>query len=184
MGCGQFLNGIALGCGGNLGGIREVHIARFDDVAELVVADGVVTAVALRDSVRFKNYAMRREGGQFTVTSVEDADGRLAYYESDIELYFSRLDTAKRLEIESLAQDYLMVIVTDANGQMWLFGREGGVELVTVDGTTGKARTDSNGYTIVLRDECSGLPIEVAHLAPWDFSAGDFNNDFATGIFD
>ena len=56
MACSQTLNGIAAACETNVGGIREVFIANYDDVSavELDESSNMIKTISMVDSAKFK----------------------------------------------------------------------------------------------------------------------------------
>lgn len=167
MGCTQTLSGLAKDCSPSMGGIVEVYIANFDDVASKTVTDGKISAITMASLggtpetfAKFKTYYFPKNTGSLTST-YNIADGGNKYVSSDLVLLFSRMETAKRVEITALAVGDLAVIVKDANGKFWYLGYDEGVNLSAGDGQTGTARGDANRYSITLQDNSWEMPYEV-----------------------
>lgn len=160
MGCTQTLSGLAKDCSPSMGGIVEVYIANFDDVTAKVITDGKISAITMASGATFKTYYFPKNTGSLTST-YNIADGGNKYVSSDLVLLFSRMETAKRVEITALAVGDLAVIVKDANGKFWYLGYDEGVNLSAGDGQTGTARGDANRYSITLQDNSWEMPYEV-----------------------
>lgn len=161
MACTQTLSGLAKDCSANMGGIVEVLIAVFDDVTAVTITDGVISAITMANSKKFKKYAFAKNTGNLTSTYTIDLASGVKYVTSDLLLQFNRMETTKRVEISALALGDLAVIVKDANGKYWYLGKDEPVNASAGDGQTGTARSDANRYTITLQDESLEMPYEV-----------------------
>lgn len=144
-----------------MGGIAEVYIANFDDVSTVTATDEKISAITMAASAKFKKYAFRKGTGSFTSTLNVDAANGISYVSTDIVLQFNRMETTKRVEMAALAVNELVVIVKDANGLYWYFGKDEPVTASAGDGATGTARGDANRYTITLQDNAKTFPMEV-----------------------
>ena len=54
MACNQTLGGIILDCASSVGGIKEVYIANYNDVTEVVVNGDKITGITSDGAVVFK----------------------------------------------------------------------------------------------------------------------------------
>ena len=161
MSCNQTLSGIARDCDPSMGGIVEALIANFEDVTAKTVSSNIITAITMATSAKFKRYAFPRNTGSLTSNYTLDLPNGVRYVVSDLVLMFSKMDTAKRVEITALAQNDLVVIVKDANGKYWYLGYDEPVNASASDGVTGTARSDRNGYSVTLQDTSHEMPYEV-----------------------
>ena len=161
MPCIQTLSGLVKDCSANMGGIVEVMIANFADVTGVTITDGIVSAVTMAASAKFKKYSFAKNTGSLTSTYNIDAASGVKYVTSDLLLQFNRMETSKRVEITALSLGDLAVIVKDANGKYWYLGKDEPVNASAGDGQTGTARSDANRYTITLQDESLEMPYEV-----------------------
>lgn len=148
-------------CNPSMGGITEVLIANFGDVTAKTITDNIVKGITMASSAKFKAYHFNRNTGNLTSNYQVAPENGTKYVQSDLVLVFSRMETAKRVEITALAQSDLIVIVKDANGKYWLLGNDEPVSMSAGDGLTGTARGDRNGYSITLQDNSLVLPYEV-----------------------
>lgn len=161
MPCSQVLSGLANDCASSMGGIVEAYIANHDDVASVTVQDGQINAITMAESAKFKKYYFKPGTSSFTSNlNVDQANG-VNFVSTDIVLLFSRMETAKRMEIAALSVGDLAVIVKDANGKYWYFGYDEPVTASAGDGQTGTARTDGNRYSITLQDNAQTWPYEI-----------------------
>ena len=145
-----------------MGGIVEVLIANFADVASVTLTDKKISAITMVSSKYFYKYGFPRNTGSLSSNyQIDDAAGS-KFVVSDLVLQFNRMETTKRTEISALAQSELAVIVKDANGKYWFLGYDAPVKASAGDGLTGTARADRNGYSITLQDNSLEMPYEVA----------------------
>lgn len=161
MSCVQTLSGLAKDCAANMGGIVEVLIANFDDVTAVTITTGIVSAITMATSAKFKKYNFAKNTGSLTSTYNIDQASGVKYVSSDLLLQFNRMETTKRVEITALSLGDLAVIVKDANGKYWYLGKDEPVNASAGDGQTGTARGDANRYTITLQDNSLEMPYEV-----------------------
>lgn len=162
MSCIQTLSGLAKDCSANMGGIVEALIAPFDDVTAVTLTDGVISAITMVQSKKFKKYNFAKNTGSLTSTYTIDAASGVKYVASDLLLQFNRMQTTARVEITALALSDLVVIVKDANGKYWYLGKDEPVNASAGDGQTGTARGDANRYSITLQDTSLEMPYEVS----------------------
>ena len=161
MPCIQTLSGLSRDCSANMGGILEALIANFTDVNSATVTDGIISAISMGTSAKFKRYSFAKNTGSLTSTYTLDPASGVKYVTSELLLQFNRMETQKRVEITALALGDLVVIVKDANGKYWYLGKDEPVNASASDGQTGTARGDANRYTITLQDQSKEMPYEV-----------------------
>ena len=161
MPCNQTLSGLVRDCEPSMGGIAEAYIANFADVTGVTVTTGKISAITMASTAKFKKYAFAKATGNFTSNYAINAENGTKYVETDILFVFTRMETAKRVEINALAQGDLCVIVKDNNGLYWFFGKDEPVTATAADASTGTARSDRNGYSTTLRDNSKEFPFEV-----------------------
>lgn len=161
MACNQTLSGLTNDCATSMGGIVRAYIINWDAVTGVTDSEGVITAITLGESAKFKEYYFKRNTGSFTSTLNVDAANGVNYVSTDIVLQFTRMETAKRIEIAALAVNEVALIVLDANGKYWFFGKDNPVTATAGTGQTGTAVGDGNFYQITLQDTSSSFPFEV-----------------------
>lgn len=163
MACTQLLNGIAASCETNVGGIREVFIANYDDVTaiELDATSNMIDTITMDTGKKFKQYFFKKNTSSLTSTLNVDPANGVNFVQSDLVLQFAKQETTKRMEIAKLSLGELRVIVKDANGKYWFLGYEEFVSATAGTAETGVNRTDGNRYNITLTDYSSSYPYEV-----------------------
>ena len=161
--CNQTLSGLGLSCETSLGGIKEVYIANYGDVQDVTVDEvsGKITTITMAESKKFKPYAFRKQTSSMTSTLTVDETTGVNYVSTEVSLVFTKLDTAKRIEMTALSQGQLAVIVKDGNNKYWYLSYNDYVSAVNGGAETGTAKGDRNAYTLTLRDESDTYPFEV-----------------------
>lgn len=159
--CSQTLAGIPASCETNVGGIREVYICNYNDVDKITVTEGVITAITMNATAKFKKYCFKKNTSSLTSTLNVDPANGVNFVQSDLALVFAKQETAKRIEIAALSLGELRVIVLDSNGTYWFLGEEEFVSATAGTAETGTNRTDGNRYTITLTDYSASYPKEV-----------------------
>lgn len=153
------LSGIAQDCNTNQGGIITAWVAV--ENPKVVVEAGKVTAFGA--SVAWYKYNFKRNTGNLTSTLNVDQTTGTNYVTNELVLQFSRMETAKRVEMSALSVNEMFVIVKDANKKYWLLGSEDDPVMASAgSGQTGTAKTDGNFYTITLSCDSDSFPLEVA----------------------
>lgn len=143
----------------SFGGIKEVLIAPYDDVASVSVASGMLTP-SMVSSKKFKQYKLLKSTGGLTST-LNTSETTASYFTNEVTLQFMKMETSKRIEIMALMLTACAVIVKDANDKYWYLGKDNYVECSAGSATTGTATSDSNHYELTLTDTSAELPFEV-----------------------
>ena len=162
--CNQTLAGITLDCTNSLGGIKTVYIANYGDVdgQPTVGEDGMITGITMSGDTKFKPYQFRKQTGSMTSTLTVDETAGVNYVSTELSLVFTKMETAKRIEMSALAIGQLAVIVEDSNNKYWYLGYDDYVSATAGGGNTGTAKGDGNNYTLTLRDESDTYPYEIS----------------------
>ena len=164
--CSQTLAGIQLDCSTSLGGIKTVYIANYSDVEQPTVGEGgIITAITMIGGAKFKPYQFRKQTGSMASTLNVDEQAGINYVSTELSLVFSKMETAKRLEMSALAVGQLAVIVKDSNNKYWYLGYDDYVSATAGGANTGTAKGDQNAYTLTLKDESDTYPFEVSEAA-------------------
>ena len=161
--CNQTLAGITLDCANNKGGIKTVYIANFGDVKTVTMDTdgGTVKTIEMNDGVKFKPYQFRKNTGSMTSTLTADETNGLNFVTTELSLVFTKMDTAKRVEMAALSLGQLAVIVLDSNGIYWYITPDDYASASAGTGETGTAKGDRNAYTLTLSVENDSYPIEI-----------------------
>lgn len=145
----------------SFGGIKEVLIAQYDDVASVAVASGTsLLTPTMESGKKFKQYKLLKSTGGLTST-LNTSETSASYFTNEVTLQFMKMETSKRIEIMALMMSACAVIVKDANDKYWYLGKDNYVECTAGSAQTGTATSDSNHYELTLTDTSTELPFEV-----------------------
>ena len=146
----------------SFGGIKEVLIAPYEDVASTSVdATSHLLTPTMVTGKKFKTYKLMKSTGSLTST-LNTSETSTSYFTNEVTLQFMKIETTKRMEIMSLMMGSVVVIVKDANDKYWYLGKDNYVECSAGTATTGTALTDANHYELTLTDTSAELPYEVS----------------------
>lgn len=164
MPCNQTLAGVARDCSANLGGIKAVYMANFDDVEGVTISGTpeAVSAITMATGKKFFAYVFNPQTSNLTTTIRVNRENGSLYFESVLSLVFPKQEAAKRIEVNALAQAGLIAIVVDSNDNAWLLGKDQPM-LLQDGGTaeTGTAFADRNGYALPFIDNQRQMPYSV-----------------------
>lgn len=161
MACTQTLSGLAFDCAPSMGGIVAVYLANFTDVDVVTVTDGIIDSIEMKSGEKFKKYGFPRNTGSMSSNYTFDKTTGANFVVTDLVMVFTKMETAKRVEITAMAQGELVAIVKDANGKYWYLGKNEPLTPSAADGLSGTARADRNGYSFTLQDNSLEMPYEV-----------------------
>lgn len=161
MSCPQTFAGIPKDCAGSMGGIDLVLLANADDITAVTVTSGKISAISMAADTGFKEYHFRPGTGSMTSTRQIDEAAGTNYIQTLLSLFFNRMETNKRLEMEAIALADSVALVRDLNGKWWYLGYDHPLHLNAGGAETGTARGDRNGYPVTLQDDSLQLPFEV-----------------------
>lgn len=88
-------------------------------------------------------------------------DNGTHYFTNALNMVLAKQDTAKRLNIQSIASGDCACIYMDGNGKYWMIGLNDPVTLTSASANTGTAVGDSNQYELVLSEDAATMPIEI-----------------------
>ena len=166
MSCTSYtLKGITNDCSTSKGGIREIYIADWQkDI--FTVGDSAGTVTALKSETQWYKYYIKKNTSSFTSTATIDQANGVNYVSTELSLVFTKMETAKRVEMSALLLNDVAVLVVDANNKVWCLGKDNPVNASAGTGETGVAASDGNKYTLTLTDESDTFPFEFSGELP------------------
>ena len=162
--CLQTLNGIGSSCTSNIGGMSvKCYIANKGDIETITMdaSDETVESITMKQSKYFYEYDFKKNSAQLNNEWTIDQASGVKFNTATLNLAFSKQETTKRIAIEALIMGELVVVIKDANGFQQILGAdEEPVTALSASSDSGKAKTDVNGYSIVLTEETGHFPYE------------------------
>jgi hypothetical protein len=141
--------GYAIPCRDAVGGIKTAYFTEFANVTSVTPdSSGNVTVITMAANTKFRKYDLVKETGELTEKIMTSVVNGTVYYEQDLNFTIRKMVAIWRNEIRLLAQNLLIAVVVDANGNQWICGLSNGLDLDPSDAKTGKAKGDFNGYEL------------------------------------
>ena len=142
--------GFTLDCKDAIGGIKSVRFASLADWESLSVAYITGSVTFLAPSPVFYKYELDKEESSFNDDPTAGSNKGTFYYVPQITFILSKLDVAKRNEIQLLCRNRVVAIVEtrEATPQYWAIGVTNGLDFASGTGGSGTAAADLNGYTL------------------------------------
>lgn len=138
-----------LDCKDSTGGLKEVLFIEYANVESVTVAAGVATAINVATGKQFRRYQLPKETGFFTETLNANIQNGTQFYAQELTIVINKLRANVRSEVMLLAQNRLLAITLDNNGEYQLLGWENALDATGGDGGSGTAFGDRNGLTRV-----------------------------------
>lgn len=150
--------GFALDCKNAVGGITNIWlIANTNKGTFTKSASGTVTAWTPTANSLFK-YELRKASSSFETDVMQNDVNGTTFYATKINFQLNKMEVYKRNELKLVAQQLVMVIVLDRNGNYWVVGDENGCSMTSGKGNSGTAMGDFNGWAVELSTEDSDMP--------------------------
>ena len=140
--------GYTLDCRDSLGGIVEVYFTEAANVTATTEASGVITSLTKDTGKRFWKYALVKDTSMFNQTITASVANGTVFYTQELQIILNKLQTNTRNEILLLAQNSLVAVVKDSNGNYWYLGKTRGIDLTAGSAATGTAQGDRSGFTL------------------------------------
>lgn len=151
MAC-ELSTGFTLDCKDGIGGIKKIILC--DTVTSLTLdANEIVTDIVGAIAGDLYTYELPTQTGSFEETINFNRDNGTVFYTQTVNVMLQKLSSAKRLELQTVAQGRPIVFVNDSNDNWWAVGYEYGADLSTSTAATGATLGDANGYTLAFVHE-------------------------------
>ena len=166
MAC-ELSTGFTLDCKDGIGGIKKIILC--DTVTSLTLDQNeIVTTIVGPNAGDLYTYELPTQTGSFEETINFNRDNGTVFYTQTVNVMLQKLSSAKRLELQTVAQARPIIFVNDSNDNWWAVGYEYGADLSTSTAATGTALGDMNGYTLAFVHETpkrayklSGAPLSI-----------------------
>lgn len=138
----------AYDCETAAGGMQEVYILLYSDLASTTETANVVTAID-DGLASWAKYELNEEVGVMAAAENKDVKNNSLFFDATCNFTMSKLSTAKRTELAILAIQRVVIIGKANDGTYWLMGAERGAHKAGTNGSsTGTAFADLSGYNV------------------------------------
>lgn len=142
-------SGITLDCLDGKGGVQAVYITELENLSTFTAdTSGNVSAMTLDSGKQFFTFELEKEDAQFGETLTGSVENGTFSYAQSLTFSIKKLSANKRHLLKLIAQNRVMVIILDRNGNYLLMGKTG-ARLTSTDANTGKLFGDANGYNAI-----------------------------------
>jgi hypothetical protein len=142
-----------LDCRDSRGGVFTAFVIEHENVTSMTVASGVVTALVKAEGKQFRKYNLIAHTGEGTQELTGSREAGSLSTKQTVKFPINKMTVAVRNEILLLAQNRLIWVLTDNNGNSWLFGYKFGLTLSAAPATLGKALADRNGVELTFEGD-------------------------------
>jgi len=172
MAC-ELTAGKLLDCKDKWAGIKEVFFLQHEDLATGVVFDATTGEIEdLPTIANLYRVQVEKNTANADCTINPNEQGAVTFTHQ-VTFQMRALSTTTRKEIALWAKNRLAIFVRDMNDNIWLYGRERGMEVASGTIATGAALGDFNGYTLAFQSEETQQPVRVENFTtnPFDNAA-------------
>jgi hypothetical protein len=154
-------SGYTKDCRDSSGGIKIIYVTELANKSTLTHASALISTFTLTSGKKFWTFEVE----QATATASDNlkpnaANGSL-YYEHTVTMPLVKRSANMSHVIKLIAQNDVMVIVLDQNGNYWLLGGNNGLKMQDSTSPFGTAMGDLNGYQLNLMGMDSGPALQV-----------------------
>jgi hypothetical protein len=153
--------GYALDCRDSFGGVKQVYLAKYEDISGVTLTAGIVTALTKATGKRFYKYELVVATSSAEQSLTANRANGTTEIKQTVKFPINKMSTAVRNELMALAAVRVLVVVEDQNGYFWLFGKDFGLTLAATTANTGTSLTDRNGFEISFEGMEKSLAFEV-----------------------
>jgi len=147
MACITLSKGRKLPCKGGNGGFKAVGFQVWDSANLIASTTGSIDTIPTGSQIY--RYELKNTGNTYSEEISADADARTVVYNGTLNLVLQKLDTDTRNEVKMLTMGEVVPYIETYNGDILVIGSQNGAELTGGTITTGGARTDMQGYTLI-----------------------------------
>ena len=142
-------SGRLLNCTDRIGGAKRIYFANFDVDKVYQWAE---TAKEITDTPTLSvyRYDLQRGSGGALETVTKDIVNGTRFYEVSGDFTLQGVDKSMQSELDLLTASKLWIMVEDYNGNVFLYGKENGCDIMGGTVNTGTSEGDLNGYTLTI----------------------------------
>lgn len=160
--CGITLKGWDFSCKDNVGGIKNIWLADWNDAAPYVETKRFKATIRTGTSPNytyvFKLFRIRTGNGSMNSTLNADEANGTVYVTTDLNMKFTKLTEDGRNEVAEILRGNVAAIIETNTGEYYGLGAEHPLTFSAGTANTGAQMGDFAGYDITVQDYCSTLP--------------------------
>jgi hypothetical protein len=140
-------------CGDLFGGVPKVYIIEKSNITSYTVTSGVVTAITKATAKLFRLYDLKQGTADGKEVKTVNKDTDTSMVKQTVAFPLQGLSASLRTELELVSKNLLTMVLLDDNGTGWLYGKDKGVRITTINANTGKLLSDANGYELTFEGD-------------------------------
>lgn len=154
-----------LDCRDNFGGLNTVYLIEFAGATLAAPVLGVIPTITNLTGQKWRKYQLVAHTGEADEAFTPSRENGTVHSKLNVKFPINKMSVSVRNEILLLAQNRLLIIIVDENGQAWLYGKDYGMMLAPTSAKTGKTLADRNGYELAFEGMEKYLALSVAPAA-------------------
>lgn len=145
--------GYNLDCMENVGGVKTVYVMEFENATTITNTAGLITTLTKATGKKFWKYNLEKETAEASEQMTVNRENNTKFVKQTVKFVFNKQSVSLRDEITLLASNRCLVVTLTNNGEYWLYGKDFGLNIATVDVKTGVKLGDRNGYELTLESD-------------------------------
>jgi hypothetical protein len=140
--------GYTIDCRTAVGGVETVWVIANGDLASVIDASGVVTAITKAPGKRFYKIEVPRATASTSNAGAGSQENGTWFVTHQVVFPLNKRDAATRNLVTTLAKNRLTIVTKEMDGTFRMFGKEFGLFLDSTEAGSGTAAGDRNGYNL------------------------------------
>lgn len=153
------LKGMGQECAGSAAGLKRLMIGLAREWRVNAATGHSATLSATTTGATFYEYYIADESTSLTSTLNINNQNGIKYYSNVVNATFVRMRPEKHIELQALANEKLVILVQDNNGQYWVFDN---ASTTSETAQSGQSFDDLSGYQIEITGRNPLLPYAVS----------------------
>lgn len=137
-----------IGCKGGMSGLDEVRITEFANVTSYTLTAGVITAITMTGTTKFRKYVLDKEMGMDSDDMTFTSGSGTITHAHKVDFTIKGMTTSVKNELKLVAQNVLMIMTKRRDGTYWMFGITKGMDLLTATSGTSKEAVGFTGHNL------------------------------------
>jgi hypothetical protein len=138
-------------CENALAGAKRAFVTEHINVVNATITAAsthIITAFTMPSGKVFREYNLEQEMCSFGNPATKSVEAGTVTYAPVVSFTIKKLSISLIDEFDKMLKNKLSIIIEDANGVFWLFGKKYPMDLVTVGAESGTKLADFNGHKL------------------------------------